>query len=646
MDDVEKRVRILIVDDSPRKEGLKDRVEGFGYPVILSSVLEEAQAVVTENKADLVLLDPDAGGTGRGIEFAGRILSIKRIPLLLLSSRSDYKLNELASEIDHYGILSKDCDDFTLYSAVYNALNSFQPLGKTSVQAGSDPELEEKFRVLVDEQPAGLFIMQDDLLTYVNDRYCEIYGYSKDELIGKININDLLHEVEFIDNDRAARKRKIHEDSSQGFDVKGRHKDGSRIDLKVVSIWSAYRGKPAVIGAILDISENKRTEAILKEKLDALIKPLNDNSTIVFSDLFNIDELQKIQDQFSEATGVASLITTPDGTPITKPSRFTRLCEKIVRGTEAGTKNCYKSDAVIGRFNPGGPIIHTCLSCGLFDAGASISVGGKHLANWLIGQVRNENTRLDEVIGYADEIGVSREIFNEALDEVPFVSPEQFEHIAQFLFSLSNELSLIAYQNLQQARFINERKQAEMRHKDVNQKLNLALQSAKMGTWELNAGTGSLLWSSDTCAIFGIEPQEFAGTFEAYLSFVLDEDHEKLNRLLTKFLNNELESRLINYEHRINAKDGTEKWISVRGTVFPDEEAVSKRLVGIVMDITEQKANEQTIIHASEEKELFLRDLKHRMKNSLAIISGLLSLEMAKNREEFCFICRSSIGLH
>ncbi|MDO9065457.1 MAG: PocR ligand-binding domain-containing protein, partial [Chloroflexota bacterium] len=100
--------------------------------------------------------------------------------------------------------------------------------------------------------------------------------------------------------------------------------------------------------------------------------------------------MQRIQDFFADATGVASIIIRPDGTPITNPSNFCRLCNEIIRKTDIGLTNCIKSDAEIGRPNPSGPVIQPCLSGGLWDAGVSIIVGGKHIANWLIGQVKNE----------------------------------------------------------------------------------------------------------------------------------------------------------------------------------------------------------------------------------------------------------------
>jgi len=52
---------------------------------------------------------------------------------------------------------------------------------------------------------------------------------------------------------------------------------------------------------------------------------------IQFSDIFDINEIQHIQDLFSDATGVASIITHPDGTPITRPSNFCRLCDYAMK---------------------------------------------------------------------------------------------------------------------------------------------------------------------------------------------------------------------------------------------------------------------------------------------------------------------------
>jgi signal transduction histidine kinase len=101
------------------------------------------------------------------------------------------------------------------------------------------------------------------------------------------------------------------------------------------------------------------------------------------------------------------------------------------------------------------------MSGGLWDAGAAISVGGRHVANWLIGQVRDETQTEDKIRAYAREIGTDETTMVEAFYEVPAMSYEQFKKVAQALFTLANQLSSIAYQNVQQARFITDLKRAE-----------------------------------------------------------------------------------------------------------------------------------------------------------------------------------------
>ena len=232
------------------------------------------------------------------------------------------------------------------------------------------------------------------------------------------------------------------------------------VDTTKIPLIDAAGQPYGVLGVYEDITERKCTEEALNKRLVALTQPL-ESAEIEFAEMFNLDDLQKIQDTFAEATGVASIITHPDGVPITKPSNFCHLCINIIRKTEKGLHNCICSDAIIGRHNPAGPIVQPCLSGGLWDAGASITVGGRHVANWLIGQVKNEETDVAHMLAYAREIGADEDEFRRALELVPVMSRERFQKISQALFLIASELSLKAYQNIQQARVITERRKIE-----------------------------------------------------------------------------------------------------------------------------------------------------------------------------------------
>lgn len=210
---------------------------------------------------------------------------------------------------------------------------------------------------------------------------------------------------------------------------------------------------------------------------------------IALTDLFDVGQLQRVQNAFSDATKVASVITNPDGTPVTAPYRFCRLCKEVIRKTKKGRANCFYSDAVIGKQNPGGPIVQTCLSGGIWDAGASISVGGRHIGNFLMGQVKNELIAEDELIGYAREIGADEGDFAQALQEVPTMSLDEFRDIAQLGFVIANELSNQAHQSLRQKRDIVALRKVEGALKESSERLQLLLDlnNAIVSNLEINA---------------------------------------------------------------------------------------------------------------------------------------------------------------
>ncbi len=233
------------------------------------------------------------------------------------------------------------------------------------------------------------------------------------------------------------------------------------------------RMEPACRAAPPELPEGK-PEPARHTSLDLPLVPtdaLSGSADFTFGDILDLDEIQRIQDAFSAATGVASIITAPDGHPLTRPSNFSRLCQDVIRKTERGLANCMRSDAVLGRPNPDGPIMQPCLSCGLWDGGASIYAGDRHIANWLIGQVRNEAQDDAVMLAYARSIGADEDVFREALAEVTQMPTEQFRQICQSLFMFANQLSQIAYKNLQLNREIEERRRAEDAVRRLNEEL-------------------------------------------------------------------------------------------------------------------------------------------------------------------------------
>ncbi len=220
-----------------------------------------------------------------------------------------------------------------------------------------------------------------------------------------------------------------------------------------------------------DITERKLAKEALEKRILALTNPLENTADIKFEDLFNLQEIQTIQDAFAMATGVASIITDAEGRPITQPSNFCHLCQNIIRKTEKGLANCYHSDAVLGCNNPNGPTMQPCLSGGLWDGGASIRAGNHHIANWLIGQVLDDSINQEAMLAYAAEIGADKDDFKRALNNVTRMPKEQFANVCNALFLIAEQLSRLALQNIQQARYITERAQTEESLRRLNDEL-------------------------------------------------------------------------------------------------------------------------------------------------------------------------------
>ena len=322
---------------------------------------------------------------------------------------------------------------------------------------------------------------------------------------------------------------------------------------------------------------------------------------VQFADIFNIDDLQRMQDLFSDATGVASIITHPDGLPITKPSNFTRLCNKIIRKTEKGCANCFKSDALIGKQNPSGPIVQPCLSGGLWDAGASITVGGKHIANWLIGQVRNEKTDIQSMIQYASEIGANETDFMAAFDEVPVMSVGQFEKVSNMLFAFANELSEKAYANQLLQQQISERDKIAEALRESEENLFITLHSIGDGVIATDDKGCIVRMNPVAESLCGWELADAIGKdLPKVFKIISSETGGPAENPATKVLENGEIIGMANHTLLIS-KDGKEYQIADSASPIKNRAGIIKGVVLVFSDITE-KYNAQLTIRKNQEK--------------------------------------------
>jgi PAS domain S-box-containing protein len=242
------------------------------------------------------------------------------------------------------------------------------------------------------------------------------------------------------------------------------------VDEEERSLFFEVAGDIAFALHAIELDEKrKRAEEALREseerlrvRLDYILSPDKDVKDVSLTDLIDLKDLQQIQDAFAAVNDVASMISDIDGKPITKASNFCGVCE-IVRSTEKGDINCIKSDRILGEKAKAlmKPSYGKCLSCGFVDASAPIIVGGRHIANWLIGQSNVMGVDKNRIETYAKEIGADADAMLGAFEKMPEMSLAKFEEVLGLLWLMAKKLSALGHNNLVLARDVAERKKVE-----------------------------------------------------------------------------------------------------------------------------------------------------------------------------------------
>jgi diguanylate cyclase (GGDEF)-like protein/PAS domain S-box-containing protein len=182
--------------------------------------------------------------------------------------------------------------------------------------------------------------------------------------------------------------------------------------------------------------------------------------------------------------------------------------------------------------------------------------------------------------------------------------PETFfqKHYEALAFILYISIGIIFFGTLYFTRYIyKSRKLIKIREAHlatITQSMNKAQSIAQLGSWDWDIQNNTLWWSDEIYRIFGLHPQEFEATYEAFLKYVHPDDKEAVNTAVSTALSTRTDYKIT---HRVLKKDGSECRVSEEASLKLDEKGIPLHMVGIIQDITQEYEREKALQKSEKE---------------------------------------------
>ncbi len=261
---------ILLVEDEAliaMEQARLLREEGYGVSHVTSGEKAIAAIRAQPDAIDLILMDIDLGRGMDGARAAREILKEHDIPVLFLSAHTEKEVVAKTEKITSYGYVVKDSGFTVLSASIKMAFKLHRALRELEKRERALRESQERFSKAFEHAAIGMaLVLPDGRWLKVNPSLCGIVGYSEKELLTK-SFQDITHPDDLEADLDYFRRTLAGEIPNYQKEKRYFHKTGRIVWVRLsVSLVRDDRGTPLYfICQIEDVTGSKKAEAVLRE---------------------------------------------------------------------------------------------------------------------------------------------------------------------------------------------------------------------------------------------------------------------------------------------------------------------------------------------------------------------------------------------